>query len=372
MSSDTPIRALAVDDNPEHRKSFERLKNDYLICKAISPPTPDSLSDKILQPIKSGDVDIVLLDFRLDENASSRREPAQYRGGTPAAAIKEESPSTPVVLVTSYYRDYIENNPHIGSLFDHSLSKSDISKPKERIHAIATIVDLVRGFRKIQDTLNGRPASSILSELVTSTLDLQGTEMELILDCLGGTSFGSTADVADWVLKGLLKYPGPLLDESEARVRLGLTEDSFLDPSVQRWLTPSQYSGVFSWIFPRWWEGRLLDQLYESAHIANVDATGESQERIMATRRACSEATLAADVCSYCNSGLIQRSCCICKKSVDATHHLAAQIDSRPAWALPAVVCFDCIQKGRDQVAGRRVRYGPGVNPLVDKLRNPR
>jgi len=374
MSSGSIIRALAVDDNPEHRKSFERLKSDSLICTAISPPTPDSLADKILQPIKNGDVDVVLLDFRLDENASPHRDPAPYRGGTPAAAIKEGSPSTPVVLVTSsaYFRDYIENNPHIGSLFDHSLSKSNISKPKDRIAAIATIIDLVRGFRKIQDTANGRSASSILPELLTNTLELQGEELELALDCLGGTSFKSTADVADWILKNILKYPGPLLDENEARVRLGLTGKSFSNSSVQRWLVPSKYSGVFSEIFPRWWEGRLLDQLYESAHAASVDAAGESQERIVAIRHACSDSALTADVCSFCNSGLIQRSCHICQKAVDATHHLAAQVDPRPAWALPAIVCFDCIQKGRDEVAGRRVRYGPGVKPLVEKLRNPR
>jgi CheY-like chemotaxis protein len=372
MNNGRMIRALAVDDNFEHRKSFERLNNEHLVCKSIPPPAPNSFSEEILQPVANGDFDVVLLDFRLDEVSDIGNGPASYRGGTPAAAIKEKSSKMPVVLVTSSenQRIHIENNPHIGSLFDYSIPKSSISKSEERSKAVADIVDIGEGFHRIHEVLNSRPGSAVLPELLTSVLALQDDELETVLDCLGGIPLESTAEVADWLLKEFLKYSGPLLEEDEARARLGLTKESFLDPAVQQWLAASRYEGVFSTIYRRWWEGRLLGQLREASENANVDVAGKSHERVEAVRHACPDGELTADVCSFCESGLIQRSCSICHETVDATHNLTARVDPRPAWALPAIVCFRCIQTGRDE--GRGIRYGPGTRLLVEDIKDAR
>ncbi len=367
MNEQRKVHALAIDDEEESRTTLERLNRYGIKCDAIPPPAPGDFPVEIFERIQRDRIDVVLLDYRLDDEAPSGDKPVSYRGGMLAADIKEKLP-IPIILVTTEEkrREYVADNPRIRNLFDHTLLKSQIGgRPKERKLAGAQIIDLARGFGMIQTELAPGGSVSESSEAACNLLGVDAEELGLLEEQLRATVPAKAAVFASWLLQGLLYYPGPLLDADEARSRLGLAERSFAKKKVRDWADRARYKGVFGELHPRWWESRLLDLLQAAA---GDHSFGESNARAEAIAQDCGESELTAARCTHCNKGLVQRTCHVCKKAVDATHHLVARVDDRPVWAMPAVVCFRCIKTGRDE-QDSAIRYGPGSGHLIAELK---
>ena len=366
MDDRRKIRALAIDDEEGDRTTFHRLNRYGLLCTAIPPPKPDHFPLEIFERIERDGIDVVLLDFRLDDRAPSDEQPVSYRGGMLAAAIKEKL-QIPIVLVTTEEkrREYVADNPRIRNLFDYTLLKSQIGGQKnERELAGAQIVDLAIGFRRIRAELESAGSTREVSQAICQLLDIDNEELGSLEGCLQATVPTKIAEFASWLLQGLLDNPGPLLADDEASARLGLTNRTFAEKKVQEWASRARYKGVFGDLHHRWWEGRLLAQL----QTARDEREGERGTRAAAIARDCGESRLQAAQCTWCNKGLVQRACYVCKKGVDATHHLVARVDDRPTWALPAVVCFRCIQRGRDEEFSS-IHYRPGSGHLIAELK---
>src|SRR5712692_7589313 len=93
------VRAVFVDDDPSDLKIASRLTRAGLPCEAMTPPDSlDELIQELQQKLKS-EINIVLLDYRLDTQSFGSH--ANYRAGSVAAAVKERFPTSPVVLVTT-------------------------------------------------------------------------------------------------------------------------------------------------------------------------------------------------------------------------------------------------------------------------------
>ena len=367
MDDRREVRALAVDDDDESRTTLERLSRYGVRCDAVPPPKADALPEQILARIERDEIDVVLLDFRLDDQALSGDAPVSYRGGMLAAAIRERI-LIPIVLVTTEdrLREYVADNPRIRSLFDFTLLKSQIGgRLSERKSAGIQIIDLARGFRSIRCILEDHPRKAKESaKAICHLLDINEGELSDLEEHLQKDVPTKGPEFASWVLQSLLSYPGPLLDSDEVRSRLGLTSGAFARKRVQDWADVSRYRGVFGELHPRWWERRLLAQLQAAA---GNESFGSARQRAVAISKECGERSLPAARCSWCNQGLVQRTCALCKKAVDATHHLVARLDDRPAWALPAIVCFRCIATGRDEDLS--IRYGPGSSSLINEIK---
>ncbi len=367
MDDRREVRALAIDDEDGSRMTLERLNRYGVRCDAIAPPKPEAFHEAIFRRIERDHIDIVLLDFRLDDQALPNDAPVSYRGGMLAAAIKEKL-LVPIVLVTTEekLREHVADNPRIRGLFDHKLLKSQIGgRPKERQVAGAQIIDLARGFREIQASIERAKGAREPEKAICHLLGISSDELSRLEEGLRATVPKKTAELASWLLQGLLLYPGPLLDADEARSRLGLTKGAFAKERVRDWASGARYKGVFGELHPRWWEGRLLALLQTAAGDASF---GQAKARAAAIARACGESGLTAARCAHCEKGLVQRTCHVCRKSVDASHHLVARVDDRPAWALSAVVCFRCIKTGRDE-EDPSIRYGPGSRHLIAELK---
>jgi CheY-like chemotaxis protein len=367
MSERRGVRALAVDDEDESRTTLERLSGYGFRCTAIPPPKPEGFKEEIFARIERDAIDVVLLDFRLDDQSLPEDTPVSYRGGMLAAALKERL-LTPIILVTTEekLREHVTDNPRIRNLFDHTLLKSKIGGRREERQAAANqIIDLAEGFRRIRDAFDDPGSEAKARKAVCGLLGIDGKGIDRLEERLRASVPTKTAELANWLLQSLLRYPGPLLDEGEARSRLGLTQDSFGKESVQGWAEAARYHGVFGRLHPRWWEGQILTRLQEAAG----DATfSEASKRVSAIAAACGERGLTAARCTWCEEELVQRTCHVCRGAVDATHHLVARVDERPPWALPAVVCFRCIATGRDeQIAA--IQFGPGSRSLIDELK---
>ena len=368
MTRAAAVNAILLDDSNEDRAAFQRLEKYGLPCQAIPPPPLSRVEEEVVSPVNDGTYDLVLVDYLLDQEAAVPGQSVAYRGSTPAALLKDRCPHVPVVLVTTddRYRDYLAQRSELGALFDFVVSKSQVRTEQDRGVVAEKLQDLAMGFRQLRSIVEGKPAEArwmyFREALMATEGELDGLRSEWPNDLPGTAS-----ELARWLLKGLLKYPGPLRDRAETAVMLGVTEVAMGEEGMREWTTAAKYAGVFARIHERWWSGRLLDALEETLGKATLGPPGERAAAVVektGVRASC----LAR--CSWCDQPTVHRICSICRAPVDATHHLQVRHAQRPEWALPGVVCFRCIESGEDEDAA--VRYSAGTTDLIEDLRTGR
>ena len=369
------VNAILLDDNKDDRETFRRLERYGLRCEAIAPPSLAELQEEVVSKVDDGTYDLVLVDFLLDQEATEPGQAVTYRGSAPAVLLKDRCPHIPVVLVTTEdkYHDYIEHRPELSELFDFALPKSRVRSQGDRQVVADELRDLALGFRQLRSIVAGEDADARW-ETLRKVLAATDEEIESLREEWPGDLSGSASELARWLLKELLEYPGPLRDQAEAAVIVGVTKAAMNDEAIREWAATAMYKGVFSRIHERWWSGRVLAALEQ---LLGKSALLESGERAAALARKLGPRESYLAKCRWCDEPSVHRVCSCCGYPVDATHHLRARQLQRPGlkirrsrhpgWALPAVVCFRCIETGKDEALV--VRYGSGTADLIKDLR---
>lgn len=368
MTSAAAVNAILIDDNRDDRETFRRLEKYGVPCSVIPPPSLSAVQDDVVAAVNDGIYNLVLIDFLLDQEAQEHGQSANYRGSTAAALVKERCPHIPVVLVTTEdkYHDYIEHRPELGALFDFVLPKNQVRTTEDRMIVAESLKDLALGFQRLRLVIESEDAETRWEKL-REALAATDEEFRSLRDEWPNDLPGSASELARWLLKELLKYPGPLRDNAETAVIMGVTQTAMNDEAIREWAAAASYTGIFAGIHKRWWSSRLLaaldDLLGECAllpsgprAVALVDTLGLQGSHIAQ--------------CSWCGEANVHRVCVLCRESVDATHHLRVRQSETPVWALPKVVCFGCIEAGADE--GEGIHYGAGTADLIEDLRTGR
>ena len=368
MTRPTDVSAILLDDNSDDRDTFRRLKRYGLPCEAIAPPSLSAVSDEVVAAVNDGAYDLVLVDFLLDQEATEQGQNVNYRGSAPAALLKDRCPHVPVVLVTTEdkYHEYIEHRSELGALFDFVLPKSQIRTQEDRRVVARKLRELALGFQRLRSVVEGEDAEARWEDL-REALMATSEELHSLRGEWPSNLPGSASELARWLLKGLLQYPGPVRDAAETATILGVAEAAMSDEAIREWTAAAAYTGVFARIHERWWSGRLFDALEASLGESALGPSGQ-RAAALAERIGLREPYVAR--CSWCEEPSVHRVCCICGAPVDATHHLEVKHSQRAGWALPSVVCFRCIEAGEDEDAA--MRYGPGTTDLIEDLRSGR
>ena len=360
------VNAILLDDNADDRETFRRLGKYGLPVQATTPP-PLSDLESIVSAVQKGDYDVVLVDFLLDQEAPEAERVVTYRGSAPAALLKDRCPQVPVVLVTTEdrYHQYLEHRSQLGALFDFYVPKSRVRTQADRQIVADELADLALGFRRLTSVVECENANERWERL-QEALAVTDEELGDVREVWPNELPDSVSELAQWLLKGLLNYPGLLRGDAEAAVIVGVTKEKMKNEAIRAWATTAEYTGVFSQLCKRWWTGRLWDALEQSL---GESAFGPSGARAVALAEVedivLKEPFVAR--CSWCQEPSVHRVCRICGNPVDATHHLRIGQSKQPSWALPDVVCFCCIETGEDEAFG--IRYGPGTTDLVEDLR---
>ena len=368
MTNAGAVKAILIDDNKDDRDTFERLAKYGVSCRVIEPPSLAEIQDNVVASINAGEYNLVLIDFLLDQEASEHGDSANYRGSTPAALVKERCPHTPVVLVTTEdkYHDYVENRPELRALFDFVLPKNRVRTKEDRALAAQRLGDLTSGFQRLRVVLEGKDTGARWTRL-QETLEATEEEFHSLRDEWPNELPGSATELARWLLGGLLKYPGPLRDSHEAAAIMGVTSAAMDYEATRGWASEASYTGVFGALCERWWAGRLLALLDESFGETALLSSGQ---RAAALVQSLGQDESWVAQCTWCRRPNVDRVCFLCKEMVDATHHLRVRESESPIWALPSVICFGCIETGRDETGG--IHYGPGTADLIEDLRSGR
>jgi hypothetical protein len=257
-----PIRYLFLDDeDPVRVKPYvdaltQRSKHLKIILRY-----PVSFSEEIKRLMRE-DYDGLILDLRLDQVSRPDQKKVDYRAATLAQEIRTRGTETgkkeiPIVLCSagrklnrSFRKDDTSHD-----LFDGVYVKEDVVNEADRI--ALELLTLATGYRQILEIRSKkRGKGSQVHKFVG--LD---EEKKNILDPRIYSYFElkegliPAHEYARFIMKALIKSPGPLVDERVLAARLGIDYEASYDWETlkTRSLRRFAYQGPFSEAWPRWW-----------------------------------------------------------------------------------------------------------------------
>ena len=363
------VRAVIVDDDPDESEALADLLRESgtgLEVEAIKPSEHvESTAETVLKALPDGHPRVLLLDYRLEDNAQEGHG-VHYRGGTVAGHLRDEAPDLPIVLLTSEQKlhDWVESRPGMKGVFDWTLVKSEISSPDGAIRGYAKIVDFAEAWEQARYWPED-PKETWTR--IAALMRASDESVRLFSELEPETPRGDvTGDVIHWLLHRALAFPGPLLGSEAVRVTLGLSGEAFETEKVDAWLEDGRYTGVLAAFGRRWWAHVVRARL---ADVCGGRRPLDASARAAGLGRAL-ETTLAYEGCDWCGGERTLDACQVCGAATDAAHCLRPLTAPLPAWADPSVVCFRCIATGRADA--QQVRFPPQVEDIVDGLKEDR
>lgn len=337
-----PVKSVFIDDDQQEAERLaRRMEFSGLRCVPMPPPTDELGIGNIVGEAP----DILFIDYQLNRLIEGR-SPTFRRGSTLAAVVREALPVTPVILVS---RQEVQESGRLNAsrdvqgAFDELVLKSEFVKHVDAIHALT--LSLVHGFHKLDDCKKDWPS-------LRSVLGAKKAEEDslLVADPPKGVLLRTSwrvVEVASWIRRILLAYPGILYDSLHASAILGLAENSFLSPGVQRFFSGTVYTGPFVEEGKRWWKGRLLEKAYALLHRENMGDQPSSNFG-EAWRKAKKTPRLRRSECVYCREEPAESVCYILHKSATIRHTLPYWPDNRPHVMDEARVSFRAIRESNE------------------------
>lgn len=351
------VVAVFVDDSETDRAIAGRFTLDGLKTTAVIPHgSLSELQSNIFEALPIDAVQVVIMDYRLDDQTFGDDGVFAHRAGALAASIKEHRSEVPIVLLTTEANKIqaIANNQAISLLFDLVVMKDSVSVAVDRKAVVSRIVDLAIGFDRLRSLFH--------SEI----------EWSEVARCLGMSEGESSVFAAEWpdprplnfssllnsVLRGFLaERPGLLLPLPDAAARAGVSVDSLSEIIRENeWLS---YAGPFSLINPRVWRSRL-----DVALSVEDPENGELEAPVRAAAMALRGAP--RQYCVVCEERVAVHACALCRRGVDLRHAVIASEMIVPAWSYPRQICFSCIEDG----SADGERFSGLARDLVDEIKN--
>jgi hypothetical protein len=329
-------KVLYIDDEiTEPGRDARKIQNLLNVegefeCELRLPPKtfsdlPTDLSDALLV-----DLDLATMP---DEG-----EPVSYFGSTLAAEMRMRHPACPIVLVT---------RPHViagkSSLLEESMDvdlivmKDAINRTPDEIRA--KIVALIQGFRALQ-AIAGKEWSSVLK-----LMDANEDEANLLREAAQPleSKQWNIPQVARWIRNVVMGFPGILYDALTTATRLGISEDAFRSPGVQKLMKPAKYTGVFGTFKERWWRDRMFN--IAQSLILEQGLQGPVFQKFAEAFAAKFGTVLTPAICIYDGTPIADWVCYILKEPVKQRNSIPYYPDSRPAVMDQARVSFKAIRE---------------------------
>jgi CheY-like chemotaxis protein len=357
----TKVRAVVVDDDATEAGALAEILDGEGLGTTLQAPssTVETTTKEALGVLGETGPRILLLDYRLGDNALADGSSVAFKGGSVAEYVREQDPDVPIVLLTSEenLHEWVERRPGIKEIFDWELIKNMISAEGGADEARAKIIDYANAW----ETVRNWTMDTLLWEALAELMSAPEREMELFEELEAEPPGAAmTAEVLHWVLFDALRTPGPLIDTDTARVALGLNRDSFDKSEVAKWLTGAEYVGALKSFEDRWWGRRLRGQLAEAA--------GGNRPLDASARVAALSGVLKVDLqwegCNWCGGERTLQACHQCGRATDAAHSIRPRSRPLPAWADSWVVCYSCIADG----SADDITFPQTVQDIVDAL----
>jgi len=266
----TTVRAVFLEDDASDRRRYaQRLTHSRSLD--VRPLEFRGDGSEVSEILKAGP-DVVLLDYELIIGRPENRvQPG--RGSTFAALLREKLPDKPIVLVT---RGSLIESAAFGSAidlsaaFDEVVRKDHISNNPQQVRE--TLISLVTGFH-ILASKRRRDWKSLLA-IVGAREDEEDLVQRASPPILPVSDREwRTSELARWIRKILLGYPGILYSALFVSTALGLSVKSFASHPVQAYFVEAKYTRPFQPPGGAWWKGRVLDLAYSLLEKAQIPPT---------------------------------------------------------------------------------------------------
>ncbi|KYP10903.1 MAG: hypothetical protein A0129_10410 [Limnobacter sp. CACIAM 66H1] len=289
--------------------------------------------------------DIVLLDFRLDENPKMIDPQKSYNGSGLAQLLRDKSSVAPeydfpIVLISgedkleSFYRP--DGTAH--DLFDRIYQKGQVGENPDPVKN--ELISLCEGYRQIKEFWADKSKR-------LSMLNIEAEEIELIVNQelrVALSSAGAPHIAARTILKCLIDRSGILLSDNEVAARLGTESLAPLEPELLH--RKIRYDGVFNLGWRRWWAHRLDDWSKEVFNTRPTNITGSERVKLLNAKFGLN---LSPAVSTWNNSSdeKFAFSCAVCERISEIRHSVSAFDPHAPKYSHRKRICWDCIQTER-------------------------
>lgn len=252
------INYLYLDDENQQKvqPTIEMLKRKEPSLN-IQYGFPEEFSVQIKE-IKKHAFDGLILDLRLDQLSNDAKKKAGYGAYSLAQELRVRATDgrindVPIMLCSSelnIQKSYNkENSSH--DLFDDLYLKDDFADHSDLI--AKKLVSLAVGYKNITEVSEGK-AKNLHKVLGLTDGEAHGLDSRIFSRFGESTSKFPTHLYAMFILKELIKSPGPLLDDAFVCARLGVDITGSPDwDKLKRKMASSAYTGPFSDAWPRWW-----------------------------------------------------------------------------------------------------------------------
>ena len=238
--------------------------------------------EKFIAQLKRTAFDGLILDLRLDQKVNVEGEKANFRATSFAQELRnlatEQTLSDfPIVLWSMDDRlkqTYLPDNTG-HDLFDLKCVKNDIEDNETLAQDIADkMISLALGYRELRSITGERRKSNQARIRLALNLGESDEFLDLrILNYFEGVKGRIPPhEFARFVLKSLLEFPGPLIDEDILAARLGVSLENSAPEDwifLKQRLRPASYTGIFNNGWQRWWT-YLIENWWATATNSSV------------------------------------------------------------------------------------------------------
>jgi len=337
------IKTIYIDDDDKelekYRKKFEedeRAKNRFEI---VAINSQKKIGD-LIGEIQRNNPDIILVDFELVIPKDS--VVIGISGAPLSTALREKFIDVPIVLFTRKSVFKIEQYPpKILSSLDEIIYKSDVFK--EDREEIYILYELAIGFKKLRNA-KSKNWTNLLSLIKAPESDYDSLKLSNPPIASGGE--WSVSEVADWVRKTIIRYPGILYDPIHSATFLGISLDAFLSHPIQVFFSKAKYSGMFAPPEGRWWKSKLQEIAESIMDEKEMDLL--TYEGFPLAWERTKETKIKRSKCVFSEESPAEWVCYILRKPVKIKYSLPYKPDLRPLVMDEARVSFEAIRTSNE------------------------
>jgi len=285
---------------------------------------------------------IVLLDFRLDENPKMINPTKAFKGSGLAQLLRDKAMALPekdfpVVLISAEdkFRNFFRPDRTAHDLFDVAYGKDQASANSKEIQQ--QLISLCEGYRHFKLCWNA-DRMSVFSNDPDDLAYFDHQDITLNIREAAAPHIAARA-----IMKNLIERNGILLTTSEALARLGI--DTSGRKELEDLLSRNNiaYNGIFSSGWPRWLAHRFEDFAESILNKRPSNLTGTEKCKILNDRTG-SSFTPAASKWNQSSDEKFIFSCASCGAATEIRHSLSTYDPTCPRHGQRRRICWDCVQ----------------------------
>ena len=351
------LQAIFIDDE----------KGADVFAALLSAPGPKGLQVKFEQPnlhlaelakkVLSARPDLVLLDYRLDQNPSENANANLYKAGPLAQQLRDhsiESPQDDVPIVLLSNEDNIKRlyvpDETAHDLFDAKYSKQRVQAQPEAVRG--ELLAIIEAYSRAKKVLSA--GEKRLLPLLALHEDERAYVEHQALEKINKLTAPHL--IIGQLFYHLIHRNGLLLNDESVLARLGVSPDSpDRDGLFQALSKGIQYSGALGNGWRRWWAHRLLKVLRDDQGAPDFFSWGAEKRVNFLNKVFKLKLAPAKSRWTGRTDALVTVSCASCRRPTELAVTVSAYDPYPHAFGEKRRICYSCLATGEYEAHELRV-----------------